>query len=96
MESLRLQGRACSEVHWQLQMFCWPKEDETGMDDKFDNNRCVDVGQHLQIKVVGKSQTCLFCRIKQKKSIDACPDLHPEDCLFKVPKTTFCSLGCGE
>ena len=65
-------------------------------DDKYDNNRLVDVGQHFPTKGVGKDHTCLVCRVKKKKWIDANPDLDPEDCPFRVPKTTFCCLGCGE
>ena len=65
-------------------------------DDKYDNNRLVDVGQHLPTKDFGKDHTCVVCRAKKKKWIGANPDLDPEDCPFRVLKTTFCCHGCQE
>ena len=45
-------------------------------EDKYNNNKLVDVGQHLPTKGIGKDHTCLVCSVTKKKWVEATQDCY--------------------
>ena len=64
---------------------------------RFDTaTRLTNVGDHLPAKGEGKDHHCVVCSEKQIRWLNAHPGVQPKDCPLKVPRTTFCCLGCDE
>ena len=66
------------------------------VEDKFDWNRLLNVGNHFPGKGEGTDHTCVVCREKRKRWLTANKGKDKRECPFKESKTTFVCLTCGD